>query len=54
MQERRRKFEENPALAWDILEDGTERARRAAGETMNEVRAAMGMSQERGLGKASN
>src|SRR5580698_9112775 len=52
MQERRRKFEENPALAWDILEDGTERARRAAGETMNEVRAAMGMSQERGLGKA--
>jgi tryptophanyl-tRNA synthetase len=54
MQERRRKFEENPALAWDILEDGTERARKAAGETMNEVRAAMGMSQERGLGKASN
>ena len=54
MQERRRKFEENPSLAWDILEDGTERARRAAGETMNEVRAAMGMSQERGLGKASN
>jgi tryptophanyl-tRNA synthetase len=54
MQERRRKFEENPALAWDILEDGTERARTAAGETMNEVRAAMGMSQERGLGEASN
>jgi tryptophanyl-tRNA synthetase len=53
MQERRRKFEENPALAWDILEDGTNRARKAAGETMNEVRAAMGMSQERGLGKAS-
>jgi tryptophanyl-tRNA synthetase len=44
MQERRRKFEENPSLAWDILEDGTERARKAAGETMNEVRAAMGMS----------
>jgi len=54
MQERRRKFEENPALAWDILEDGTERARKAAGETMSEVRSAMGMSQERGLGKASN
>jgi tryptophanyl-tRNA synthetase len=54
MQERRRKFEENPALAWDILEDGTNRARKAAGETMNEVRAAMGISQERGLGKASN
>jgi tryptophanyl-tRNA synthetase len=44
MQERRRKFEENPSLAWDILEAGTERARKAAGETMNEVRAAMGMS----------
>jgi tryptophanyl-tRNA synthetase len=54
MQERRRKFEEHPALAWDILEDGTNRARKAAGETMNEVRAAMGMSQERGLGKGSN
>jgi tryptophanyl-tRNA synthetase len=54
MQEHRRKFEENPSLAWDILEDGTNRARKAAGETMNEVRAAMGMSQERGLGKASN
>src|SRR5271155_2223884 len=54
MQEKRKKFEENPALAWDILEDGTNRARKAAGETMNEVRAAMGMSQERGLGKASN
>ena len=44
MQERRRKFEENPRLAWDILEAGTERARRAAGETMDDVRAAMGMS----------
>jgi tryptophanyl-tRNA synthetase len=54
MQERRRKFEENPSLAWDILEAGTERARKAAGETMNEVRAAMGMSLERGLGKGSN
>ncbi|MFZ0955454.1 MAG: tryptophan--tRNA ligase [Candidatus Sulfotelmatobacter sp.] len=54
MQERRRKFEENPALAWDILEDGTNRAREAAGETMKQVRAAMGMSQERGLGKGSN
>jgi tryptophanyl-tRNA synthetase len=54
MQDRRRKFEENPGLAWDILEAGTERARKAAGETMSEVRAAMGMSLERGLGKGSN
>jgi len=53
MQERRRKFEENPSLAWDILEEGTERARKAAGETMNGVRAAMGMSLEHGLGRAS-
>ncbi len=46
MQERRRKFEENPRLAWDILEDGSARARKVAGGTMNEVRAAMGMSLE--------
>jgi tryptophanyl-tRNA synthetase len=44
MQQRRKKFEENPRLAWDILEAGTEQARRATGETMDEVRAAMGMS----------
>ena len=44
MQERRKKFEENPRLAWDILEAGSERARKAAGETMDDVRAAMGMS----------
>ena len=44
MQERRKKFEENPRLAWDILEAGTERARKSAGETMDDVRAAMGMS----------
>jgi tryptophanyl-tRNA synthetase len=53
MQERRHKFEENPALAWDILEEGTNRACKAAGETMNEVRGAMGISLQRGLGKAS-
>ena len=46
MQERRKKFEENPRLAWDILEAGTERARKAAEETMQDVRAAMGMSLE--------
>jgi tryptophanyl-tRNA synthetase len=44
MQERRKKFEENPRLAWDILEAGTKRARKAASETMNDVRDAMGMS----------
>ena len=30
MQERRKKFEENPRLAWDILEAGSERARKVA------------------------
>jgi tryptophanyl-tRNA synthetase len=44
MQQRRKKFEENPRLAWDILEAGTERARKAAAETMNNVRSSMGMS----------
>ena len=44
MQEKRKKYEKNPRLAWDILEAGTERARKAAGETMDDVRAAMGMS----------
>jgi tryptophanyl-tRNA synthetase len=44
MQERRKKFEENPRLAWDILEAGTKRAQKAAAETMDDVRAAMGMS----------
>jgi tryptophanyl-tRNA synthetase len=51
MQQRRKKFEENPRLAWDILEAGTERALKAAGETMNDVRAAMGMSLEYEAGK---
>ncbi len=46
MQERRKKFEENPRLAWDILESGTARARKAAAETMKDVRDAMGMSLE--------
>jgi len=44
MQDRRKKYEENPRLAWDILEAGTARARKSAGETMDDVRAAMGMS----------
>jgi tryptophanyl-tRNA synthetase len=44
MQQRRKKFEENPRLAWDILEAGSERARQAANETMDDARSAMGMS----------
>jgi tryptophanyl-tRNA synthetase len=44
MQQRRKKYEENPREAWDILEEGTRRATLAATETMKDVRAAMGMS----------
>ncbi len=44
MQERRKKYEENPRLAWDILEAGAEHAREVASATMKEVREAMGMS----------
>ena len=44
MQERRRKFEENPRLVWDILEAGSAKARTVADATMGEVRQAMGMS----------
>lgn len=44
MQQRRKKYEENPRLAWDILEAGSEHARNVASSTMNEVRAAMKMS----------
>ena len=46
IQERRRKYEEKPRDAWDILEAGAEKARKAAAETMDGVRAAMGMSLE--------
>jgi len=46
MQERRKKYEDNPRLAWDILEAGSARASKVASATMNEVREAMGMSLE--------
>jgi len=46
IQERRKKFETNPRLAWDILEAGSERVRKTKGETMKDVRASMGMSLE--------
>ena len=44
MQERRKKYEENPRLAWDILEAGSAAASKIADATMGEVRASMGMS----------
>ena len=46
MQERRRKYEHNPRLAWDILEAGAARARKAADSTMKDVRQAMGISRD--------
>ena len=44
IQERRKKYEENPRLAWDILMSGTAKAAKVAEATMKEVRSAMGMS----------
>jgi tryptophanyl-tRNA synthetase len=44
MQERRKKYEDNPRLAWDILEAGSARAAKVASATMDEVRDSMGMS----------
>ncbi len=44
MQERRKKYEENPRLAWDILEAGSAKAREVANATMGEVRESMHMS----------
>jgi tryptophanyl-tRNA synthetase len=46
MQQRRKKYEDNPRLAWDILEAGSAAAAKVANATMTEVRAAMGMSLE--------
>jgi len=44
MQERRKKYEANPRLAWDILEAGSARARGVADATMRDVRDAMNIS----------
>jgi len=46
MQERRKKYEDDPRLAWDILEAGSQKAQRVAEATMVEARAAMNMSRE--------
>jgi tryptophanyl-tRNA synthetase len=51
MQERRKKYEDNPGLAWDILEAGSARAREVAGATMDEVRSSMGLDYEKGSAK---
>jgi tryptophanyl-tRNA synthetase len=46
MQARRKKYEDNPRMAWDILEAGTAKANGVSSATMDEVRQAMHMSLE--------
>jgi tryptophanyl-tRNA synthetase len=46
IRERREHYEQHPKEAWDILEEGAARARRAADVTMQEVRGAMRMTNE--------
>jgi tryptophanyl-tRNA synthetase len=48
IQERRVKFEQNPALVSDILADGARRATARAEQTMQEVRSAMGLGSNPG------
>ncbi len=45
IQERRRKYEENPRRAWDVLEEGSHRAGKVADATMKDVRESMNMGQ---------
>ena len=44
MQERRARFEQDPKLAWDILEAGSMCAKATAQATMEEAREAMKLS----------
>jgi tryptophanyl-tRNA synthetase len=44
MQERRKKYESNPRLAWDILEAGSAKALTVADATMRDVRRAMAIT----------
>jgi tryptophanyl-tRNA synthetase len=46
IQQRRKKYEDNPKQVWDILEAGSARAAAVAEGTMNEVREAMHMSKQ--------
>ena len=43
IQGRRKKFEENPALVDKILEEGANKARKVARETLEETKKAMGL-----------
>ena len=44
MRERARAYQEDPTLVRNIVEDGCERARKLAQETMRDVREAVGLS----------
>jgi tryptophanyl-tRNA synthetase len=44
IQERRKQYEQNPKLVWDILDEGTARARQVAEATMSEVRKAVNLT----------
>src|SRR5450631_913943 len=46
LQERRARYEADPQLAWDILEEGSKKARAVAEATMIEARAAANLSHE--------
>jgi len=46
MQERRRKYEQNPRLAWEIIEAGDAKAGIICDATMDEVRRAMNLTRE--------
>jgi len=41
--EKRKKFEKNPSLVWEILEEGNKKARKVAQQTMEEVRSVIGL-----------
>lgn len=43
IQEKRKEFEENPKLVDEIIEEHTEKCRKAANETLNEVKVKMGL-----------
>ncbi|MBI4442634.1 MAG: tryptophan--tRNA ligase [Acidobacteria bacterium] len=44
LQDRRRQFETKPSQVWEILEEGSRKARQVAHATMEEVRAAMNLN----------
>ena len=46
IQERRRKYEQNPQLVQEILDAGSKQAAARAEQTMQEVRTAMGLSEK--------